>query len=85
MDDPDYLRGFRTILATEPNHPYIEHWWPPGHNIGYEHQFHNAFADFMQAILDKGQVYPNFYDGLRGMEVLDAGLLAADEGRQIDL
>ena len=66
MDDPDYLRGFRTILATEPNHPYIEHWWPPGHNIGYEHQFHNAFADFIQAILDKGQVHPNFYDGLEG-------------------
>ncbi|PJB27910.1 dehydrogenase, partial [Candidatus Desantisbacteria bacterium CG_4_9_14_3_um_filter_50_7] len=28
--DPDYARGFRTILLTEPNHPYIAGWWPPG-------------------------------------------------------
>jgi predicted dehydrogenase len=34
-EDPDDSQGFRTILATEPSHAYVENWWPPGHIIGY--------------------------------------------------
>lgn len=84
-DDPEHVRGFRTILATEACHSYIKNWWPPGHNIGYEHQFHNAFADFVQAVVHQTNVAPDFDDGLKGMEVLQAGLLSAEEGRRIDL
>jgi predicted dehydrogenase len=42
VNDPEYAQGFRTILATEPVHPYITNWWPPGHIIGYEHEFVHA-------------------------------------------
>jgi hypothetical protein len=31
--------GFKTIQATDPAHPYVKGWWPPGHIIGYEHTF----------------------------------------------
>ena len=24
--------GFRRILVTEPEHPYVDAWWPPGHS-----------------------------------------------------
>src|SRR5258706_8381406 len=40
--DPEHSRGFRTIQATESCHPYMTHWWPPGHLIGYEHGFVHA-------------------------------------------
>ena len=50
QDDPEYARGFRTILATEPVHAYIESWWPPGHIIGYEHEFVHGAVDFIRAI-----------------------------------
>ncbi|MFQ6133716.1 MAG: Gfo/Idh/MocA family protein, partial [Armatimonadota bacterium] len=30
-------QGFKTILATDPSHPYMTAYWPPAHNIGYEH------------------------------------------------
>ena len=31
--------GFTRILVTEPTHPYLSAWWPPGHGLGYEHGF----------------------------------------------
>jgi predicted dehydrogenase len=83
VEDPDDSQGFRTIIATEPVHPYIENWWPPGHIIGYEHEFVHSVVDFLQA-LDKGEkVKPNFYDGMKGMEVLEAGLESAQTGKRI--
>lgn len=78
-------KGFRTILATDPSHPYIANWWPPGHNIGYEHEFHHAVADFLKAIESGEPISPNFYDGYLGMKVLEAGLKSAETKRQIDL
>jgi predicted dehydrogenase len=85
LDDPEYARGFKTILATERMHPYIAAWWPPGHIIGYEHTFHHAVFDFLNAI-DRGEVIaPNFYDGMRGMQVLDAVLQSAESGQRVQV
>lgn len=42
--------GFRRILVTEPTHPYIAAWWPPGHIIGYEHSFTHEIRDFLEAV-----------------------------------
>lgn len=85
VDDPDYAQGFRTILATEPVHDYIENWWPPGHIIGYEHEFTHAAYDFLQAIDKNTEIEPNFYDGVKEMEVLDAALKAAETGRKVEI
>jgi predicted dehydrogenase len=84
-DDPAYAQGFRTILATESSHAYMDHWWPPGHIIGYEHEFTHAVVDFMQAIASKESISPNFADGLAEMKVLEAALESAKTGRRIDL
>jgi predicted dehydrogenase len=84
QDDPK-AQGFRTILATEPIHPYIANWWPPGHIIGYEHGFTHAAADFLKAIETDGRIEPNFADGVKCIRVLDAGMKSAAEGRKIAL
>lgn len=84
-EDPNYTAGFRTILATEGDHPYIANWWPPGHNIGYEHEFHHAVVDFLKAVDSGGTITPNFHDGYKGMLVLEAGLKSAETGQQVDL
>ena len=84
-DDPACARGFRTILATEPEHPYIAHWWPPGHIIGYEHEFTHAVVDFMNAIAKGKPIYPNFADGVKIMQVLDAGLESAATGKRVTI
>jgi predicted dehydrogenase len=85
-EDPAYAQGFRTILATEAgHHDYISAWWPPGHIIGYEHEFHHAVVDFMDAIAKGKPAAPNFYDGLKEIEILSAGLESAATGQKITL
>ena len=84
-EDGEGEKGFRTILATQSSHPYISAWWPPAHNIGYEHEFHHAVYDFLN-VIDSGEpIAPNFYDGYLGMKVLEAGLKSAETKQQIDL
>ncbi|MCB8984170.1 MAG: Gfo/Idh/MocA family oxidoreductase [Ardenticatenaceae bacterium] len=83
-DDPAYAQGFRTIIATEGGqHDYVAAWWPPGHIIGYEHEFHHAVVDFMKAIETGGSIAPNFYDGLKEVEVLQAGIQSAQTGQRV--
>ena len=64
--------GFRTILATDPAHPYVEGWWPPGHIVGYEHTFIHTVVDLVRAIDTGEPVSPNFEDGVRNQRVLEA-------------
>jgi len=65
-------QGFRRILVTEPEHPYVSAWWPPGHGLGYEHGFTHQVVDLVAAIAEKRQPAPSFEDGLRVQRVLGA-------------
>jgi predicted dehydrogenase len=85
MEDPDYAQGFRTILATEPVHAYVANWWPPGHAIGYEHEHVHAVVDFLKAIAEGKDIAPNLYDGMKAMQILDAGLESARTGRKVSV
>ncbi len=80
--DAENMQGFRTILATEPCHPYVKHWWPPGHVIGYEHAFTHAVADFVGAVAHGTPLEPNFRDGVKCVRVLEAGLKSAASGKR---
>jgi predicted dehydrogenase len=83
--DPEPERGFRTIMVTESSHPYVSAWWPPGHIIGWEHTFIHEVRDLLLAI-DKGEaVVPDFYDGLRCQQVLDAVVQSSLSGRWEDV
>ncbi|MDT7771645.1 MAG: hypothetical protein QOC67_569 [Pseudonocardiales bacterium] len=64
--------GFRRILVTEPSHPYIGAWWPPGHLLGYEHTFTHQAVDLVNDIAADRDPVPSFADGLRVQLVLDA-------------
>jgi len=85
MEDPEHARGFSTIMATDPVHPYVSAWWPPGHIIGYEHQFVHAAADFVKAIVEDKEAWPSFYDGMKCMQVIEAGIESAEKGKRIEL
>jgi predicted dehydrogenase len=64
--------GFRRILVTEPSHPYLDAWWPPGHVLGWEHSFVHQMKDFTEAIAAGSDPEPSFADGLRTQRVLAA-------------
>ena len=70
--DPQDRQGFRDILVSEPSHPYMKNWWPPGHIIGYEHTFTHTIAEFVHAVVDRRRVQPTFEDGLKNQRVLAA-------------
>ena len=51
--DGDRARGFKTVLVSEADHPFWEHWWPPGHIIGwgdtFVHELHHLLRGDREA------------------------------------
>lgn len=70
--EPAEVAGFRRILVTEPGHPYLEAWWPPGHALGYEHTFTHQARDLVVGIAEGVAPAPSFADGLQVQRVLAA-------------
>ena len=69
---PADATGFTRIIVTEPSHPYLSYWWPPGHGLGYEHGFTHQVIDLVNAIGSGGIARPTFADGLHVQRVLAA-------------
>ena len=70
--EPIEVQGFRRILVTEPEHPYMVGWWPQGHVIGWEHSFTHQLRDFLLAIRNGTDPSPSFEEGLGVQRVLAA-------------
>jgi predicted dehydrogenase len=87
-DAPSETKGFADVLMTEPNHPMLSHWWPPGHIIGWEHTFVHEIAHLLDCIANDKAVAPyaaTFEDGYRNAVISDAILRSADEGRRVGI
>lgn len=65
-------RGFRSIPMTDPRHPWLGGWWPPGHILGWEHAFTHEVAAFVEAITEDRDPRPSFADGLQVQRVIAA-------------
>jgi predicted dehydrogenase len=82
-DDPA-VQGFHEVMVTDgQHHPYVGHWWPPGHIIGYEHTFVHTVYDLLEAIGTGKVPTPNFEDGVTNQKVLDAMEKAAATKRWV--
>lgn len=75
--DEGHLRGWRSIHVTDGDHPYMDHWWVPGLQIGYEHTFIHQFADFASGLAGGKPASPTFRDALATDHVTDAVLKSA--------
>jgi predicted dehydrogenase len=76
--EPPATAGFRRILATEADHPYVAAWWPPGHVLGYEHGFTHQVVDLLRAVAAGTDPDPSFSDGLQVQRVLAAVETSSD-------
>jgi len=76
--EPAETAGFRRIIVTEPEHPYVAAWWPAGHGLGYEHGFTHQVVDLVTALADGSQPTPSFADGLQVQRVLAAVETSSD-------
>ncbi|REF37835.1 Gfo/Idh/MocA family protein [Thermasporomyces composti] len=79
-EDDNTTQGFRRILITEAEHPYMAAWWPAGHIIGWEHTFTHEAYDLVTAIAEGTDPSPTFAEGLQVQMVLDAVLKSAESG-----
>ncbi len=70
--------GFRRILVTEPDHPYVGAWWPPGHLLGYEHAFSHQVVDLVRAIDEGVNPSPSFDEGYQVQRVLEAVAVSSE-------
>ncbi|HWL96668.1 MAG TPA: Gfo/Idh/MocA family oxidoreductase [Nocardioidaceae bacterium] len=77
--DDAAIAGFRRILVTEADHPYVHAWWPPGHLLGYEHGFTHQVVDLVNAIAAGEDPAPSFADGLQVQRVLEAVEQSSDK------
>jgi predicted dehydrogenase len=77
--EPAADSGFRRILVTEPGHPYLEAWWPPGHALGYDHTFVHQARDMVLAAAAGTDPEPSFEDGLQVQRVLAAVEVSAEK------
>ncbi len=80
------LAGFREISATGPEHPYAGAWWPPGHNLGWEHGHVIEKWQFLEALAGGKQLGPHlaaFEDGYRAAAVIDAMRRSNATGRKV--
>jgi predicted dehydrogenase len=79
-EQPAGEQGFRRILVTEPQHPYMAAWWPTGHTIGYEHPFSHQVRDLVTDIAEGRDPSPSFAEGLQVQRVLEAVEKSSDHG-----
>jgi predicted dehydrogenase len=79
--DEGRLRGWRSIHITDSDHPYMDKWWVPGLQIGYEHSFVHQLADFLDGLTKRKPTHPTFRDALETQYVCDAVLKSAKTDR----
>lgn len=79
------LRGYRTIQCTQGVHPYISHWWPAGHVLGFETTFVHEIYEFYECIASNKPTCPSFTDGRKCVEVLEAVDESIEKGTWVKL
>lgn len=84
-DDEEGTQGFRVIQCSEGCHPYMEAWWPAGHVIGYEHTFVHEMYEFVVAIAKDTRPVPDFHDGVKCSQVLEAVDLSVAERQWVSV
>lgn len=75
--DESIVRGWRSILVTDSDQPYMKRWWIPGTSIGYEHSFIHQVADFFESLQTGKDCSPTFRDALETQKVCEAVLDSA--------
>ena len=83
--DDSIVRGWRDVHVSDGDQPYMGNWWVPGLQIGYEHSFVHAVADFLKGLASGEPAGPTFRDSLETQKVCDAILKSAKEGVWVDI
>lgn len=82
------ISGFTKVNVTDPDHPFSDMLWPPGHNMGWESGHLNAILHFVDAVVNNKPIEPygaTFYDGYVIQVVMDAIKKSSISGKKIKI
>lgn len=100
VQEPNYLHvylsetvdpkvtGFTRVCVTEPNHPFMDVWWPKGHTLGWEHGHINMIAHFLDCVANDRTVNPlgaTFEDGYKVSVIIEQINESAKQGKKLEL
>ena len=86
-DEDEQLPGFKHVMVTEEDHPFLAHWWPRGLPVGWDALFVNQWLVFLRAVLDDapaGEGQASFHDAVHTAKLCDAIMTSAGEGRRLE-
>ncbi len=72
------IRGWHDVHVTDGDMPYMDKWWVPGLQIGYEHTFVHQVADFLEDLAAGRATSPTFAEALETQKVCQAVLSSAE-------
>ena len=72
------IRGWHDVHVTDGDMPYMDKWWVPGLQIGYEHTFVHQVADFLEDLAAGRATSPTFVEALETQKVCHAVLSSAE-------
>ena len=86
-DDDGPVRGWRSIHVTDHGgeHPYMDKYWVPGLQIGFEHSFIHQCADFLAALEKDEPCAPTFRDAVETQKVCEAVLQSAASKNWVEI
>ena len=102
LEHPSYLKvfledsilkevsGYTDVSVTQSSlgHPYMDVWWPSGHNTGWEHGHINALHHFFRCVTGLANVAPmgaTLFDGYAAERILETIHDSSREGRRLDV
>jgi len=71
------VRGWHDVHVTDGDMPYMDKWWVPGLQIGYEHTFVHQVADFLEDLANGQPSSPTFREALETQRVCESVLQSA--------
>ena len=78
--DESIVRGWHAVHVTDGDMPYMDKWWVPGLQIGYEHTFVHQVADVLEDLASGRPTSPTFREALETQQVCDSVLKSAASG-----
>jgi len=86
-NDEAKVRGWRSVHITDHggDHPYMDRYWVPGLQIGFEHSFIHQGADFLASLERNEPCSPTFREALETQRVCDAILESASKKQWVSL
>lgn len=76
--DDAVVRGWRQVLISDSDQPYMDKWWIPGTSIGYEHTFVHQVADFLKSLETGEPCEPTFQRAQETQKVCEAVINSAN-------